>query len=409
MRFVCNIALCGFCFIHLCSTALAVESADATVLRLDGTLESGKLISFSDTQIELSSENGKLVIARESIKSIRFGEYNKIEAEKAHIKFPLALELRDGSISHASEISGSSDLWQVETAQGRLLLAANSLSQVRFRQLDEKETLAWESIKAEKRSADEIVISRGMGNVDRASGVINSINKDTVAFDFEGQSLNAPRAKLVGVIWMRQPLERIQPGARIVLIDGSVWLATKIQWNARGDTDQLKWKTAIDIDWSCPSNQVVEIDMSAANVRWLAEADMLERKATSRVSVQSPITIRDKLFGPQFVSPNALANQSDQDLVFASPGEITFRVPEGFQYYAAKIGRRSTGDSQSQVSVEIWQADERLFQAVLPDDLSDIAVKVSVTPGKRLRIAVVSDSSLAAGTKVQWTQPRFER
>ena len=280
---------------------------------------------------------------------------------------------------------------------------------MQFRQLDEKESIAWESARDENRVADEIIISRGAGNVDRASGVINSITKETVAFDFEGQTINAPRAKLVGTIWLRKPLERFQPAARVVLVDGSVWLAAKIEWTDNNGNPELRGETATGILWSCPARQVYEIDLSAANVRWLAGLDVLDRKTTGRVQTQSPIAIRDKLFGPRFVNVPGVADQSEQDLVFASPGEITFRVPDGFRFFASKVGRRSEGDARSLVSVEIWQAEERLFAGELPDELADISVKVNVTPGKRLRILVSSDSSLAAGTKLQWTQPRFER
>jgi NPCBM/NEW2 domain len=385
------------------------RSNDVTIIGLDGSRVKAELNSISVTEIGFTSADGKSKMSRQSIKSIQFGEPTKSELDKARSKAPIKVELRDGSSIRATEIAGATDQWDVTTLHGLMKLPVDTLSVVQFRPLDDKETQAWEAAKREARVADEIVISRGAGNVDRASGVIGAITKESVSFDFEGQTINAPRAKLVGAIWLRKPLERFQPAARVVLLDGTVLLAAKIEWGEDRGVSVLRGETSNGILWNCPAQQVYEIDLSSANVKWLASLDVLDRKSANRIATQSAIAIRDKLFGPRFVNTQNGLDQVDQDLVFASPGEITFRVPEGFQYFVSKVGRRSEGDARSLVSVEIWQAEERIFAGELPDELDDISVKVSVTPGKRLRILVSSDSSLAAGTKVQWTQPRFER
>jgi hypothetical protein len=96
-------------------------------------------------------------------------------------------------------------------------------------------------------------------------------------------------------------------------------------------------------------------------------------------------------------------------LRFPTPGSYAFRVPDGFQRFQSTLERRDRGTQRSELSVEVWQDDERVFEKALSANDESLDVNVALKSGKRVRLVISSASDLKVGTEVVWMQPRLMR
>jgi hypothetical protein len=116
---------------------------------------------------------------------------------------------------------------------------------------------------------------------------------------------------------------------------------------------------------------------------------------------------------PRFVSEQGTlpsdVSSKEKDLYFPGPGRFTFRVPEGFQSFQSQVVRTDDGSQRTNLTIEIWQDDNRLSQQSLPYDVDSVDVNLPVPSGKKVQLRVACNSKLMVGTEVQWKQPRLKR
>lgn len=98
-----------------------------------------------------------------------------------------------------------------------------------------------------------------------------------------------------------------------------------------------------------------------------------------------------------------------KDLRFPSPGSYSFRVPDGFQRFQSTLERRDRGAHRSELRVEVWQDDARVWEKAISIDEESLEVDIALQPGKRVRLVIASASELKVGTDVVWLRPRLMR
>ncbi|MEQ1824556.1 MAG: NPCBM/NEW2 domain-containing protein, partial [Pirellula sp.] len=161
-----------------------------------------------------------------------------------------------------------------------------------------------------------------------------------------------------------------------------------------------------------PLSKISSINYATANIKWLSELEVLEAVADKRFSFRSNVSGLDRAMAPRFIAnkgPTAIANSGDKDLYFPSPGRFVFRAPEGFSSFQSQVLRTDEGNQRSDLTIEVWQDDQRIAGLPLPFDQDSIEINVSVQAGKKIRLAVAGGSKLMVGTEVQWKQPRLKR
>ncbi len=124
---------------------------------------------------------------------------------------------------------GAGDRWQVTTSLGVIEVPKGNALWYLMRRPSEQEEAAWKQQVEQPRETDVLVIARDQGVLDRAGGEIIEIQEVSVKFDFDGQKIEAPRNKLLGVLWYRKPLERVKPTVRIRTRDGSTWNGIEVK------------------------------------------------------------------------------------------------------------------------------------------------------------------------------------
>ncbi|MDZ4850221.1 MAG: hypothetical protein SGI77_13135 [Pirellulaceae bacterium] len=406
-------------FVTVLSLKLVAHSDDNSVVvfSLDGHRTRGQLTSCVDSKLLLQTESGPVELTFDSLDRLETSFASDAPSQRL-TKGKQTVTLVDGSQIQCEAFQGRDDRWTAKSNSGLTLdLPKGSVESLLFISPSDELKSEWTNAKSETRSFDEMVISRSDRDVDRASGMIVAVSPDVVEFSFDGQILQAPRAKLLGLLWYRSQAKRAAPVIQVAIRDGSRWEAASLELTDRkasnevtkGNENGLAWTTPCGVTAMAVWKDIREVNFSSANVVWLASQTALATKTFQRTFTGSAIPGRDTLLGPRFDSADGSSDAKSQDLHFTGPGEITFRVPSGFRRFVSKIRRFEKARFMSAIQCEIWLGDELAWNVSLPPDQMEATVDIPVASDKQMRIVVTCESDLMLGTQISWQQPRLTR
>lgn len=401
---ICLVSAVGLLF------AATGRGADVAVTHLSDEVDSGRILRIADGTVTIETANGAKSLPFDRIARLVLKEASGSNKGPAGSEPPLWVGLVDGSRIACRTFLGKDDQWVAELNQDRRLTFPPSC--VEFLQFGRPQgTLGdqWERMIGENRTEDQLAIVRPGDAVDVAPGLIGEITEDHVDFSFDGQMIQAPRKKLLGVLWYRVRNTRVEPTVRIRLKDGSKWEAVELSTEDIDGENSPVWKSRSGIAFGTSWTEIDSIDFSVANVVWLASEKPIEAATFQRNWVKPAIPGREALLGPRFVSPDGSDEAKSKDLSFTGGGKITFRTPEGFPQFVARIHRSESSRMASSIVCEVWDGETLAWSHNLLPAEQEVAVEAPVTAGKKLSLVVRSDSELMMGTKVYWDQPRLTR
>jgi len=386
-----------------------VHGAQVAVYSLDGSKIEGRITSFDNSVLVVETSAGAVSQAFEALDRVELNQ------PSTKVDGAVVATLVDGSSVVCKTFTGRDDRWTATSASGKSLeFPKGSVESLRMGISSPTLNREWLIATKETRASDEMVIVRPGDAIDRASGMIVGMTPETVEFSFDGQILQAPRTKLLGLFWYRSRERRVEPAIQVKMIDGSLWEASSLALDASAIESEtglsgLSWTTSCGVQARASWTEIQEINFSSANVVWLASQESLSKKTFQRSLLKESFSGRDALLGPRFFSANGRDDAKFQDLNFVGPGEISFRIPKGFQRFVAKVRRSEKTRFATTVRCEVWIGDDIAWKTTLAYDQLEAAVDIPVLPEKRLRIVVVCESDLLLGTQLSWQQPRLIR
>jgi hypothetical protein len=391
--------------------------------RLDGQPLRGELLRCSPEQLQLRTPDGApLSVPMEQLASIAPA------APPARLEEPWQAELLDGSLLRGRRLSGNQDRWTLHSDQQRWEIPAGQLAWLLLRPPTPAEQPQWRSWLESPPQGDALVIDRGRGNLDLLTGLVVGIDDGQVEFDFDGETVRAPLDRLLGIIWYRPSRAGQPPAMTLEHRDGSaVRIAELAGPTATAQGWQLEWQSADRsrrgrIAW----DELLQIDLSTANVRWLAAVTLLERQAAPRTPLAASLPAREQLLGPRFGPPPSLSGgggggggggqtgadsppptSTAYDLLFPGPGHITLRVPEGWGRLITEASPFATGPHVGPMALEVLVDGEVVRSQRFSGAEQSVVLDVPVTPGSRLTLRLQAEGGLAAGAMLLCRQPRL--
>ena len=261
----------------------------------------------------------------------------------------------------------------------------------------------------ETKNADAVIVLRSGNSLDRINGVIVQVQDESITFDLDGQQIDIPIEKLVGLVWFQRDQERVKPTIEVSATDHSVWMAESLTMKS----NVLELRTSLGQSVSIPLVQISRINYSTANIRWLSDVESLEAVAERQIEFKTSIASVDKAFAPRFVinglAPLSTSFAADKDLYFPSPGYYLFRVPEGFSSLQCRVERTDDGSQRTDLTIEVWQDDQKIFGQSLSVNADFADLDIPLKSEKKTKLAVICKSKLMIGTEITWKQPRLKR
>jgi hypothetical protein len=374
---------------------------------LSGPPMTGTVLFADANKVVLDSKSGPVEKKSAEIGQVVFA--NQPQTAIAAVE----ITTLDGSKAYGDRLVGKGNTgWRLRTsAEKEEVLLGKSLKAVRLKAIGPELIAAWQNAIQETKNTDAVIVLRPGNNLDRINGVIVQVLESSVTFDLDGQQIDIPIEKLIGLVWFQRELERIKPTIEVVSTSRSKWMAETFSLDTNANV--LELKTQLGQTISIPRAEIATINYSTANIRWLSELEPLEAVAEKQIEFKTPIAALDRAFAPRFVInglvPPSSSQPGDKDLQFPSPGHYLFRVPDGFSSLQCRIERTGNGQQRTDLSIEIWQDDQKVSEKPLAHDIDFIELEVPLKPEKKTRLAVVCKSKLLIGTEVVWKQPRLKR
>lgn len=373
---------------------------------IEGESFEGNLLAADSNRVELEVYGGKREWESSKVLKLELGR--KMEASPA----PLELGLVDGSKLKGTKLVGREEAWQFGDSSGASQeFGAGVVRSLLVRNLTTDLAKSWNEALQEPSEADALILLRPGNIVDRVGGVISEVKDGRVVFDLDGQTVDVAFEKLLGLIWFRKQQDRMKPKIEIEFTDGSSIFAETLNV----DQGSLTYRSIGGKDVLVPISRISLLNYASANVKWLAEVPVLSSVSDQRIEWKGESENIRKMMAPQFVSgdkqatTNVSMNPEDLDLVFPSAGSFTFRVPEGFSRFRARIERSGGGNARSELTVEVWQDDQNISRLVFGTGDENAELDVPVLSAKKIILKVSSKSRLQVGSQLTWKQPRLTR
>jgi len=396
--------------------AIGQSGPTVQLQQLDGQPLQGELLRCSAEQLQIVTPDGQqLSLALEQLASLAPA------SAPARADGPWRAQLLDGSLLRGRQIIGQQDRWTLQSDQQQWEIPAGQLDWLLLRPPAAAELAQWRNWLENRPQGDSLVIDRGRGNLDLITGLIIKIEDGQVEFDFDGEPVRAPLERLLGVIWYRPSRPSQPPAMTLEHRDGSqLRIAELLGPTATADGWSIEWQAADrsrrgSIAW----DQLLGVDLSTANVRWLASLPPLERQAAPRTALATSLPAREELLGPRFgthAGRNSGGETSTQtltptggahDLLFPGPGQITLRVPEGWGRLITEATPLAAGPHVGPMVLDVLVEGEVVRSQRFSGADQSTMLDMPVTPGSRLTLRLQAEGGLAAGAMLLCRQPRL--
>ena len=390
---------------NLLSQKISEQNASVSVSMLSGPPVVGSLVSADSAKVVVETKTGTVEKSSSDIGRIHFD--NKLGSNVP----PVSLLLMDGSKVFGSTLTGKSiSGWRLKDSSGKeVAIPSKSLKAVLFKSIEPELENAWRGAILETKNADAVIVQRPGNSVDRIDGVIVQVQEASISFDLDGQQIEIPIEKLIGLVWFQRDLERVKPTIEVNTTEHSVWMAESLSLNS----NVLEIKTSQGLSISIPQTKLLNINYASANIRWLSEVASLDAVAEKQIEFRTPIASLDRAFAPRFIvngrAPLPTSLASEKDLYFPSPGYYVFRVPEGFSSLQCRVERTDEGQQRTDLTIEVWQDDVRVAERSLAYNSDVTELDIPLKPEKKTKLLVICKSKLMIGTEIIWKQPRLKR
>ena len=249
----------------------------------------------------------------------------------------------------------------------------------------------WLGMLGDASTDDRLVIRRGGEQMETIAGLITGVTSTSVAFEIDGQSINAPTDKLVGIVWAGPPASE-GDGDELRDRHGSRW-----RGRLRSiDADEIRFETSFG-DVAIPVGIAKRLNLSGSSVPL---ADLEPVVATVGASFLGGFD--------DAVVTKVLTRQTPSDWIHPTDTVLEYRIPDGI----SRLFGTATIDGLPSAEVSV------VVRIVLDGDVAWEQTVTRATPrgidlelgdARRVRIEIQSADAAAAGGRVKMRRLRFVR
>lgn len=321
------------------------------------------------------------------------------------------LQLIDGSQFIASKLSSDGKSAAIDlTDRTKIELPIAMIGHCVMQPLNETQRAQWLTIVASRIATDQLVVIRSAEALDTVEGVINGIDSSGVKFEFDGQSITAPLAKLAGLRFFSKVAPAASGRLLAVVRDKrkSSWLVSKLVTSNSGGIAEVVMDLMCGSRLRLPLESIDEIDFSFGSRRFLAELTPLNRTIRPRFELTGGVPEGDELFGAQFLSADSHSGPAaGPGIQFLGSGSITYRVPEGFQQLLGTVELSPEGSKFVPCKVTVFIEEKIQWEKLFDEPRRPESLELAVESGKRVKLVVEAQAVNPVGDLVLFKQLRF--
>ncbi|MFG0286819.1 MAG: glycosyl hydrolase family 98 [Rhodopirellula sp. JB044] len=334
------------------SAAVAQSPAEVNVVTATGENLAGELVSIDSLEAAIDTGN--------EVKRLPLEELSQIRFDSTPLPtLPMRVQLSGGSLLSVTGLTWDDQTVTVNAArQSPLQIPVKELQWVRFRMGTPATNPTWLGWVEEQRRADRLAVRRNEKSLDSIDGTVTGITRTAVQFQMRGNEIEAPIAKLEGVLLSTQNAE--SPSAPIQVTDtsGSVWNAESVRLSNGGSHLQVQLAGSIQHD--VPLNQIETLQF-AGGILPLSEAEIASSSFGNASSQRGREQISVDM--QNWFSPDT----SDGVIHINAPGQIVFRIPDGYEKLVVAARRADAVNQFMGARLEVLLDDQLQWSGVLQD------------------------------------------
>lgn len=415
----------SLCLLPLVLWAAVAQTEVATT---DQAPYPANVLSISAEGVELDSGAEPSLIPLTKLRRLSFAK--PVADQRGDSNAAQQATLRDGSQFRYQTFSLAGGNASFELGSDAVLkLPAAAVQHVQLQQLTPPQWTQWQAIVQSRATADRLVLIRSADALEKLEGIVSAVDADAVSFDFGGQVIDAPLAKLAGLcLFSASPTASgtsgsAGPGAGTKLSaivrdrSGSRWMAAAISLPKNSQRVELQLLAGATV--VLPLEQLSEIDFSSGSTQYLADLQPLSRSSLKNASGSGepasgtlPLGLvvagADDLFGPRSRTVRELGRTTmGPSLEFVGSGSISYRIPAGFTRLRGEVELTPAGNRFTPCQVSVVLENEVIWQQRLSETGRRWTVDVPVAADSRLRIEVAVEAQTPVGDIVLWRELRL--
>lgn len=374
--------------------AALLAAVNVRVTTLDGEIFTGQLSQLDAAGVNLRGE-AAVQIPLDRVLSIEQVEPVSVSGINSSVG------LRSGSRVAVDGLTSSES--SVELAirgGGTLRLPLKQLTWIRFRGASPAVDPQWLGLVEKQRVADSLVVRRPGDAIDQVEGVVLAIGAESVSFSLDGETMQAPIARLEGLLLggavSAEPENAAPPGIVLEDIHGSRWVATSL---GQGDDAKVRLNLSEESFYELPLDAIRKVELRGA-IEFLASQPPVESGYTPYVSLGLSKGLLSDWLGSQVLE--------DRDLVLRSTSHVEYRVGEGFQTLAGSVELAPEVTAGSDCVVRVMLDSKVAWEQTLDvTDPDPRGFELPLGGVRRIRFEVVAGNGGDLGDTVRFRQPRM--
>lgn len=371
--------------------------ANVRVTTLDGKTLDGKLIEIgkAGVRLETSDATATSVLSLEQVLSIKRLERPTVAPATARVG------LSSGSRIAVDAVTSEGSTAELTVRNQRVIsLPLKKVRWIRFRGSSTAVDPQWLGLIDRQRVSDSLVVRRPGDSIDEISGIVLAIKTDSISFDLDGDTMQAPVSRLEGVLFSNSGDPPITSEAAVIVDDiyGSRWFATSL---GERNESEVELNLAEGLKHRMPLDQLGGIEL-IGSVEFLASQTPVESAYIPQLSIGLSPDLVNKWFGPEIIEGN--------DLVVRATSLIEYRVSPEYQTFAGSIDFDPAVTSGGRCDVRISLDAKPVWQETFEvSDPSPKGFELPLGGARRVRIEVLAGGDGDIGDSVKIRQPRLTK
>lgn len=387
---------------------LLLTSVVVDVSLSNGEQVSGQLQSLAGDGVTVEVAGEARRIARGGVKNVRFPSVEKTNDAT------LFVQLTDDSVLPCSNVALVDGVLKAGTGSSDWTTKSEKIRAIRWQTAGEKTDEQWNEILSQPATEDLLVIRRDAG-LDYLKGVVVGVSKETVQFEYSGNTIPVPLARVAGVILARKEAERPSPRLQMTTHDGGQWMLKSVEMR----DSRIALVTMADVRREILVEDVSKIVYPQLGAVFLTDVEPTQVNYQPFFASKLNKTL-EALHAPQFdvsYDGDALRVASKQNatgwrqfrrgLAVQSRTELVYRLAGKYQRFMATAGVGPDSPSQADVELKLFSDDREIFSAKIANSDEPIEIDVDVSSARRLKLLVDYGENIHIGDRIHLGDARL--
>lgn len=378
-------------------TALFLAPPAVSVKTLDGSTHEGQLEALEADHLVLVTADGRQKLPYRQLLTVKQAKPLAAVPDATSVW----IELAGGSRLEATALTISEGKANISLRDGRQIsLASKEILQGRIIELEGDTLTDFQEITAEEAEGDLLVIRRPSGALDQLEGIIHSLDKDVLVFEFDNEKLPVGREKVAGFRFFQSDAQQLsKPICLVQTTDGCLLVAGQLALAE----DTLSVTTVAGSTLEIPLEQLGTLDFSSGNLVYLSDLAMESSNWRPYLSAGAVSETLKRLYRPRRDTtltgkPLVLANQEfARGLAIHSRTEINYRLTDDYRTLQALVGIDPAMGENGHVELVILADGKQLYRQAISGKDDARSIELDLTGVKRLTILVDFGEQLDIG------------